>query len=522
MNRMIAITQWLKRSWNTFLIVILRRYILPRQYALPSKESNNDDLTPPLLLAMDIIPPVEQHKVPLIRRAKWVKPKGLEKLHPKLLAESPRLRRDPLQVKKPKVVSHPELRPDDDPEQWGQYYFRDAILDQLDTYFVYLKRMRHGDKDSYELHRRLGIQIMPQSAIQSFDNWRSEEGNKELSAWWKENLPGFGAVSYGIDSGSKNDEKASFVDAPPEFFKGRKKPKQLVFNRIITVTGSSQTIDVNGEQTKVGIIWVPKFLYFTKYSKAPPDVQSVKDADIYLMTIYWDRVDGYSKRFHKKNKGGVPQEYAVCVDRENGNVRVLRRLIFEKIKIRGRHGTVYIPNKRWTVAPDSHLSWAYGRLDSSPEEYLRRCFIEAALMYESAALGSMIRIEARKGNLVAAFGVEIKRTAYFFKDRDITLTNSGRRVPIFHIVRPHTRVTKNGLIDVKLHFRGLREFEWAGYKIGITVPGRDHFSLLDFDIGSSQEKNIENRMGTTELGERLANVMKKGLGAWQNRNVTAQ
>ena len=90
-------------------------------------------------------------------------------------------------------------------------------------------------------------------------------------------------------------------------------------------------------------------------------------------------------------------------------------------------------------------------------------------MYESASLGSMIRIEAMKDKLVATFGVEIKRTAYFFKDRDVTLTASGRRARIFHIVRPQIRLHKEGGIPVRLHFRGIILFDWAGYKISLFL-----------------------------------------------------
>jgi hypothetical protein len=262
-------------------------------------------------------------------------------------------------------------------------------------------------------------------------------------------------------------------------------------------------------------MWVPKFLYFVKYKKPPPEVQQISDGgDIYKLTVYFDRTDGQSRSFHKRNKGGFPQDYAVCIERNGTHVRILRRLISERITIVGRDGTFTIPNKHWGIG---NMQFAHGREDFSPEEYLSRIFVEAALMYESSALGSMIRIEATKGRLAATFGVDVKRTSYFFKDRDVTLNKSGRRARIFHIVRPHIRKTRAGEIAVKLHFRGLRVFEWAGYKISITVPGLDHFILPELDVGiydkASVRKDDKRRWMTSgALATRLADGMKLGLG----------
>jgi hypothetical protein len=169
--------------------------------------------------------------------------------------------------------------------------------------------------------------------------------------------------------------------------------------------------------------------------------------------------------------------------------------------------------------PIEYLSWAVGRIDASPEEILRRTFIEAAMMYQNASLGSMIRVEASKGGLTATFGVEIKRTAYFFKDRDVTvntLTASGRRKPIFHIVRPHLRHTKKGEIVVPMHFSGLKDFDWAGYKVGITVPGRDHMHLTNFDVGQQEIfPKGEKTLTKAQLGDRVRGWMKDGVGAWK-------
>jgi hypothetical protein len=125
----------------------------------------------------------------------------------------------------------------------------------------------------------------------------------------------------------------------------------------------------------------------------------------------------------------------------------------------------------------------------------------------------MVRIAASKGNMTAVFTVSIKRMAYFFQDRDVVINERGHSKPVFHIVRAHVR--KDGS-TVPFHFRGLREFEWAGYKIKITVPFRDHQSLATWDKGCVDEllwNPNEPMIRMKEFGALLAKAMD-----WRHRH----
>ena len=85
---------------------------------------------------------------------------------------------------------------------------------------------------------------------------------------------------------------------------------------------------------------------------------------------------------------------------------------------------------------------------------------------------------------------------------------------IFHIVRAHVRKTGQ---KVKFHFRGLREFIWAGYRVSITVPGRDHFIATDFDVGAIDEYWADKKakyLDAPEIGRLLVARMKDGLGRY--------
>jgi hypothetical protein len=450
-------------------------------------------------------------------RGKWVKPKGGEQLKREPRATPPR---KSAIGKNPRPVAHAS---DDDPEQWGQFYFRDTILDQLDVYFQYLRRIKQHDPDAYDLHRQLGIQIMPVSAIRTFDKWRTEQQEQELSAWWSANRPTFGAVAYGVDKTADDLGTIGIADLPEEKDYPPGDAAERIMeagrNRLLTITAAAPR-QYDGKPLLVGTIWTPRFLYFHKYAKPPPDIEQTH-GDVYTMTVYWDRTD--SKNLPKSlnrqvARGGVPQSYAVVVDKD-GHVRVLRMLLRDQITIRGKYGrgrgqTFTIPNTHWAV-PDKYLYWAKGHLRRSPEEILRGLFIEAALMYESGAMGSMIRVAVAKNDLTATFGVEIKRTPYFFKDRDVTLNGSGGKQRIFHIVRPHQRSTGGGLRNVRMHFRGLKNFMWADYSVAITVPGRDHFALPEFNVGISTVDDLkpgEKGIGMAAMGKKFSKWIADGVG----------
>ena len=156
---------------------------------------------------------------------------------------------------------------------------------------------------------------------------------------------------------------------------------------------------------------------------------------------------------------------------------------------RGR--TFTIPHHTWRI-PGYYTRWAK-KLGTTPNLLLSNIFVDAAKAVEQAAY-SMVRVTVHNhtagGDLTAVFGVDVKRLPYFFQDRDITLTESGARKRAFHIVRAHER--KSGSA-VKFHFRGEKNFTWAEYQVEITIPGRDHFNLVDMDtgVGIVEKSNVK-------------------------------
>jgi hypothetical protein len=118
--------------------------------------------------------------------------------------------------------------------------------------------------------------------------------------------------------------------------------------------------------------------------------------------------------------------------------------------------------------------------------------------------GVRISIEAKDG-MAASFGLDMKRSAYFFKDRDPVLTPQGRKARIFHVVRPHMRRLKDGReLALKMHFRGLRRFAWGDYQVHITVPGLHHKPLTELmpdlaDLEAARALNRDKGMVPTKV-----------------------
>lgn len=373
-------------------------------------------------------------------------------------------------------------------ELFGVFNFRDTILQQLELYFVYLERMKRRDADSYEFYKQVGAVVVPylaNNAHHRFDDDRKKEPIEPvpLSPWFNKTRPSFGCFVYGADPETEKYEREK--PAPP----------------------------VNGHKTEW---WVPKFLYYTKYTQPPPEFEQMSGGDVYKMTIWWDKP--YDKKFAKRHKNGVPQDFGIFINKDGSKVTVLRVIETKYVPVRSRkrfsgytrhpHEIFEIPQRLWQI-PEIYTSWAREN-HTDVQVFMSNLFIESARSLELAQT-SMIRVAASKKDATAIFGVDVERMAYFFQDRDYHLTEDGHRKKIFHMVRPHRR--KDGTY-IKFHFRGEREFTWAGYRVSITVPGRDHYVMDEFDVGGHDEYWMKGQkvVDMKQLGARIAKDIRCGFG----------
>jgi hypothetical protein len=346
-------------------------------------------------------------------------------------------------------------------DRWlGNCHFRGDVLDKLDSYFFFIRRMKRADPDAYALYSQVGASILPgfRALAKSESNILSRTAS-ELPPWWQKQRPAFGAFAI---LGSEDEEQDD-------------KNKNIV---------------------------VPKFMYFQKYKTSPEMVQPTH-GDVYVVTVYFDETNG-------PRKTGAPFEFAIAVGLD-GSVRVLKSLIVSNNVIRSKHGTgrgdvFHVPTKRWGFDPHIRM-WASDH-QMPVENFLCGIFIFIADQIELGN-SAMTRITASRGDLCAVFSVDPRRTSYFFRDREATVTKAGQKRRIFHIVRPHARTTNGVERFVRMHFRGEREFCWNGYDILITVPGKHHHNLAEFDVGAT-EITTEDAIGPNEMGASWAEHIRGG------------
>lgn len=387
---------------------------------------------------------------------KFVTPSGPM---PTPVVRTPRKTNTPPKPSKPKpptpqLVGKPEkLIVEDDilyeiEEFYGQFNFRDTILDQLDRYFFYIERMKKSDKDAFALYHQVGGSILPYTSTWiDFGNDDDPVDIEKIKSqtvvplWFHHQRPGFGCIAWGTDPRTEEYEK-------------RKRDGK---KRII----------------------IPRFFYFRKFNKPSPCVQMVKDdGDIYCATVWWDE---------GKKGYGVPQEFYVFISADGKNIEVLRILSTEMKEIysKRKHEWFDIPQRQWRI-PNEYENWARTN-GMTADMHLAHVFCTIMTRHEYAQ-SAMARIAVKKGDLTAIFCISPRRMAYFFQDRDITLTKNGAKQRVFHLVKPYSYTSKTGKeVNIKMHFRGLRNFTWAGYNVSVTVPGLDHLLLDELNIPVSDE-----------------------------------
>lgn len=399
-----------------------------------------------------------------IRRAyQWL----LDLFRPKLvdLAPAPE-EAAPAEAKKPrsrfKDTAHIA-----DVEESGRWYFKRDILDRLDQYFHYLKRLRRHDPEAYDLYCQVGGYINnTHGGVKVCMN----PGSRLDSSWKVEgHLPGFACVTF------------------PE-------------------------CDDDVERDTIR----PKLMYFQKVDRSyycEPSVDTV-----YKVTAFMaERADPRLNH---------PITFHVAVDKDN-RPRVLRemRLLKQMLPPSRVAGTKY----GWKQV--THVSWGLNsglaqlagevkRREPNHEHWTTQhqgIFIFSLIANTHATASADIHIRVTRGNLVGLFCVDLLRTPYFFNDRETGLARDGKRKRIFHIVRTFKRNHKDGSHRyVKSHFRGERTFLWNQHKVQISMPGKHHAILNMFSGGFTDEELMNERKGTMtpkQLGEGLARHMTEG---WAN------
>lgn len=320
-----------------------------------------------------------------------------------------------------------------------RWHFRAAILERLDEYFVCFDRLKRHDVESYRTFARLGFAIAP-------DLFRAPSDPLALAQ-----RPTFGGILIPQEPRRRGEEK------------------------MVT----------------------PSFVYFRKMQSVGGVVQ-FWEGDVYAVTTLYDDRD-YSH--HWQSRLAVPATCHVGITAD-GETILMRELITARETIypgAKRHGgrrpePIKITNRFWAV-PDwvREIAEKKGR---EPNAWVGDLLKLALATYTEALDRIVIRVKQR--GLTAAFGIELPRAKYFFKDRDSTaLARDGRRKRIFHSVRKHERLLADARTTaVREHYRGLRVFDWNGYQVRIVLPDNAH--AVNFDAPAYYPADQSSRRGLLE------------------------
>jgi hypothetical protein len=209
-----------------------------------------------------------------------------------------------------------------------------------------------------------------------------------------------------------------------------------------------------------------KFGYFVKLRKPPDFVQMAKnDCDVYRVGFLY--VDG-----KKRNDPGALVHFYISVNCD-GLILPLKEKMFRR-ELRD------IPIHEWSHSQTLEIFLKNKNLLSGGGIKNASTILFACVANAHIESKGMIQILAKRRTVNSVFSVSPKSMATFFKDR-VPVKIDGKTKRIFHIVKPHKR--SNDSI-VKMHFRGLRDFQWNGYKVHVSVPHLHHASITQLqEIG---------------------------------------
>lgn len=309
-------------------------------------------------------------------------------------------------------------------EETGTFYYLGDVLERLSEYFTYIKYLKYNDVEAYDLYSQVGGQITTSSVLM-----RS--------------------------------------DAPEPLVKD---PKKMPAFFLLSILGGEDLTDTI----------TCKLIYFRKIARWSG--AEISRGTIFEGTFY------YTEKNSPRNKR-IPAVFHISID-DDGKIRLLKDATIRQQHVGKRRSatTVFHKEFKYPVFFDAIIDWQKEKgIEVETAQDIAKKMFYIALNTSINSLGGF-RVVVKKGVLRAVIGVDMLRTPYFFKDRDIVVNENGRKKKIFHIVRTHVRKTGAA---VRSHFRGSRDFVWNGYRVVISMPGKHHTPVNEFTEGTVEEGMVD-------------------------------
>lgn len=104
----------------------------------------------------------------------------------------------------------PRKRPRRAEDKLGEFHLKTTILDQLEDYFYYLRRMKKGDPESYELYKRIGAHVVPPLIL----NYFGKVNEPVVPPYWRDHMPSFGCITFAIGRDFTDHEEKTNTICP--------------------------------------------------------------------------------------------------------------------------------------------------------------------------------------------------------------------------------------------------------------------------------------------------------------------
>lgn len=369
---------------------------------------------------------------------------------PKPVEAAPQEEAQPSAKRREADVAPPEA---EDERTFGAYYNFDNVLESLDSYFKYISYLKHDDRDTYDLYKHVGGQIISPKALVA---------EASLPPGWLQQRPSFGLVHFGIED---TEDKVH-----------------------------------------------AKMMYYQKF-KGYADLQPFA-GDIYRVVLYYVVANDTKIR--------QPVVFFVHIS-DVGKISLIKQRVSEQIRIKHKRkkrgfdefSTAYretwrVPELLLDIIKENRNHLEAGGAKTVNDAAARIFSIIASTCYNST---DGVRVNVYRKGVACVFNVAMSRTAYFFRDREKTVTKNGTTKRIFHATRAHFRNYADGrIVPVRMHFKGEREFTWNGYNVIITVSGLHHKDLNDFSVAAvdiDQTNDIKAMIGMNKTGKIIADAIKR-------------
>lgn len=258
---------------------------------------------------------------------------------------------------------------------------------------------------------------------------------------------------------------------------GVPRPRSSIVACALTDAKHGKGAEILGDDTSSAVMRV---MFAIRLKKHPLDVFAKSGRDVWSCYVGCQRKKEVEYFHFYAEHDPIIGKLDICTQR-----------LIQPVHLKTKDGDIHFTRKlRGVEATFGQTAWG-------ETEFLRRVFLASWLAEVFKVFSQrekQWRVSVRKGDHRVTFCIPDSSAKDYFATRDKTaLTSSGKRRPIIHIAREHLRNVNGKKVIVPEHIRGLREFDWRGYRFYVSAP-KFHKYTNDFSIDALVEEDVKKKV----------------------------